>query len=761
MNRSGRFASQTTPLAHSKLRVLITDLVAEYELRHVFSNQGKESIEAVYSFPVPLDSAFMGMEASLAGEHLVAQILPRQQANTNYDDAIADGNSAVLLERLEPGMLCVNLGNLKPGEDGEIVLHFASALQSADGSARFSLPLVHRPRYGRTRLSERDEPENDFAVEHPLEAVIRVRGLLSKSPVSCATHGARFSVEADEHVLRLNQAMLDRDLVLGFELPDGFVGQGRLIKDENENIGMLTFTTSATLRLSKACDLCLVLDGSGSMSGDAISQSRAALRAVAEALSEDDHIQVLRFGSSLVPLFRRPMKASTRVRDAMVSLAESVNADLGGTEIGSALKHAIDDLIALGQHADRSQAIILVTDGAVQPREIEEAKVRAIEAGIRIFVVAVGSSAGADVLAPLSALTNAVLERAVPAEPIDESVMRQLRRARDIGPLKVEIDWGSKSAKALPLSGVYAGDAVTAFAMLPEGHRFEASLTVGSSSESQTFVLESAQEAPALRALAGHAAWQNASSSRKEGLAMRYGLVTDETSAVLVKIRADGDQVQGFPVVVPVKHMLSEGMVAYSMSRSLRASARLSMGMRPMFDLAVSRNAGRIESRMFCKSAAALPVPKGKFKVVAYQTDDVSGRPIIPNGYKPSADEEYMSALQLEYFRQRLLSWRAELVHECRLAIDNLKKEMLVAGDVGARASTEEEDSMELHTRDRYRKLIVKIDATLKRLDCGDYGYCVDTGEEIGLDRLEASLTAERTLDAHDRWEHLQKQMED
>ena len=64
-------------------------------------------------------------------------------------------------------------------------------------------------------------------------------------------------------------------------------------------------------------------------------------------------------------------------------------------------------------------------------------------------------------------------------------------------------------------------------------------------------------------------------------------------------------------------------------------------------------------------------------------------------------------------------------------------------------------------TRDRYRKLIGKIDSTLKRLDGGDYGFCVDTGEEIGLDRMDARLTAERTIDAQERWEHLQKQMGD
>ena len=145
---------------------------------------------------------------------------------------------------------------------------------------------------------------------------------------------------------------------------------------------------------------------------------------------------------------------------------------------------------------------------------------------------------------------------------------------------------------------------------------------------------------------------------------------------------------------------------------------------------------------------------------MSYKSDD-SGRPIVPNGYKPGNDEEYMNPLMLEYFRQRLLQWRADLVEESKQTIENLKDEVRDVGDEAERATRETENSLELRTRDRYRKLISKIDSTLKRVDSGDYGYCADTGEEIGLERLEARLTAERTIDAQERWEHLQKQMGD
>ena len=174
---------------------------------------------------------------------------------------------------------------------------------------------------------------------------------------------------------------------------------------------------------------------------------------------------------------------------------------------------------------------------------------------------------------------------------------------------------------------------------------------------------------------------------------------------------------------------------------------------------AVARVTGKIAVAVTGRTPE--PAPKGKVRKVEYTVDEATGRPVLPAGYKPKADEEYMGPLQLEYFRQRLLQWRADLVEESKQTIENLKDEVRDVGDEAERATRETENSLELRTRDRYRKLIGKIDSTLKRLDAGDYGYCVDTGEEIGLERLEARLTAERTLDAQERWEHLQKQQGD
>ena len=134
---------------------------------------------------------------------------------------------------------------------------------------------------------------------------------------------------------------------------------------------------------------------------------------------------------------------------------------------------------------------------------------------------------------------------------------------------------------------------------------------------------------------------------------------------------------------------------------------------------------------------------------------------VLKKGYKPLKKEEYMCPNHQEYFRQKLVGWRDELVEESRETISNLQHEVRDVGDEAERATRETENSLELRTRDRYRKLINKIDKALNRLEEGDYGYCEETGEEIGLARLEARPIATLCLDAQERWELRQKQQGD
>ena len=133
----------------------------------------------------------------------------------------------------------------------------------------------------------------------------------------------------------------------------------------------------------------------------------------------------------------------------------------------------------------------------------------------------------------------------------------------------------------------------------------------------------------------------------------------------------------------------------------------------------------------------------------------------LPAGYKPTEKEEYMNAEQLEYFRQKLFNWRTELLEQSRETIQNLQEENWHEPDIADRASLETEAGVELRTRNRYLKLISKIDAALKRIEEGEYGFCEVTGDPIGIKRLEARPIASMTVEAQERHERMEKQYAD
>lgn len=128
----------------------------------------------------------------------------------------------------------------------------------------------------------------------------------------------------------------------------------------------------------------------------------------------------------------------------------------------------------------------------------------------------------------------------------------------------------------------------------------------------------------------------------------------------------------------------------------------------------------------------------------------------LPNDYRPRPDETYMSDLQLEYFRRKLLAWREELLAEAQSTIDSMREAPTDGADEADRASRESDTSFELRTRDRYRKLLNKIESAMRRIADGSYGYCEETGEEIGLGRLEARPIATLTVEAQERRERRQ-----
>jgi len=131
--------------------------------------------------------------------------------------------------------------------------------------------------------------------------------------------------------------------------------------------------------------------------------------------------------------------------------------------------------------------------------------------------------------------------------------------------------------------------------------------------------------------------------------------------------------------------------------------------------------------------------------------------PLLPPDYQPSDDEEFMNPMQREYFRQKLINWRSQLLRATGETLVSLQEESLAKPDMTDRATLETDRSLELRTRDRQRKLIGKIDSALRRIDEGTYGYCEETDHPISLRRLEARPIATLSIEAQEQHERMER----
>ena len=137
--------------------------------------------------------------------------------------------------------------------------------------------------------------------------------------------------------------------------------------------------------------------------------------------------------------------------------------------------------------------------------------------------------------------------------------------------------------------------------------------------------------------------------------------------------------------------------------------------------------------------------------------DKMKAENFLPEDYRPADDEPFMNDRQLEYFRRKLLAWKVEILEDSRDTITGMKESTRNIPDIADRASEETDRALELRTRDRERKLVSKIDAALRRIDNGEYGYCEVSGEPISLKRLDARPIATMTLEVQERHERREK----
>lgn len=154
---------------------------------------------------------------------------------------------------------------------------------------------------------------------------------------------------------------------------------------------------------------------------------------------------------------------------------------------------------------------------------------------------------------------------------------------------------------------------------------------------------------------------------------------------------------------------------------------------------------------------AHLSAIPSEFKTGKLESPAMKAEVFLPDDYRPAEGEPFMNDRQLEYFRRKLAVWKQELLEQSAETLGNLNESARNVPDLADRASEETDRALELRTRDRQRKLISKIDAALRRIESGEFGYCEMSGEPISLKRLDARPIATMTLEAQEKHERREK----
>lgn len=577
---------KAVPLQRVEVTARVDDLLFTVTARQHYRNTTKKNIETLYTFPLAWGCTLLTLSATVAGKTWQGAVLPKEQAEQDYERAIAAGDTPIMVEKSGDGLYTAQLGNLKPGEDAVIEITYTQLLRVEQGQIRLSIPTTVAPRYGdAAKAGKLKQPASaDVALDaaYPLSLQIEVAGTLTKLPIHCPSHDMQVQAQEETTTLSLfGQAFLDRDVVLLInEVPQQQVVT--VAQDGDEFHALLSITPTLSpeaLSSSQEIQLKVLVDCSGSMGGESMALAKAGLMALMPLLSSADQVSYSRFGTHTKRVLSRMTAATPEFKAAsLLPAIEGTDSDMGGTEMNTAL----EDTFNIKAHSDdRPVNVLVITDGEIW--DIENTIQLARESNHRVFAIGVGSSPAESLLRDIAAFSDGACELVSPKEDMAGAIQRMVMRMRQGIAAELAVDWQAPVVWQSPVPKVlYPGETVHVAAVLSSppasqqiGTRLDYSNGAGTAAGAVSDAPWSVTTAPALARMVGAKRLRDASNAEDATqLALRYQLVTEHTNLLLVAERAADDKAEGLPQPNQVPQMLAAGwhnikpITTASMSRS-------------------------------------------------------------------------------------------------------------------------------------------------------------------------------------------------
>lgn len=471
---------KTLPLVGATLRADARGGIARVVLEQRFANRFAEPLHVTYLMPLPADGAVSAYAFRIGERRIVGEVDKRAAARERFEEAIASGRSAALVEQERSSLFTQEIGNIPAGAEVIAELTIDQKLGWLDeGAWEWRFPTVAMPRYqgaaGRVADAARvsvDVADAAMAPRAKLTLAIRdaiADGRRAESP----SHGLYQAHDGTIELSAEGGVALDRDIVVRWPVAEAKAGltldvsrpaDGKPHADRA--YGLLTLVPPARATRTVARDLCFLIDTSGSMGGEPLDQARRILMALVDTLGDGDSLEMIEFSSQPRRWKRKPEKATAKVRDEAKKWLRALDAG-GGTEMRSGLMEAL-----AGLRNEAQRQIVLVSDGAIGfESEIVADILRDLPSGSRVHTVGVGSAVNRSLTQPAARAGRGV-EIIV---GLGEDPERAARRivARTNAPLVVDLRLeGSALVEQAPARApdLFGGaPALLALALKPEG----------------------------------------------------------------------------------------------------------------------------------------------------------------------------------------------------------------------------------------------------------------------------------------------------
>ncbi|MCL1079683.1 VWA domain-containing protein [Parashewanella spongiae] len=598
------------PLQAVTVNANLNGILAEVSIEQHYLNDCDTNIETVYSFPLPLDAVLLSLEVVINGETLKGHVSAKAAAEQEYEEAIEDGNTAVLLSKVSPGFYSVNLGNLLPYEMAVIRIKYAQLLQWQGEQLRFYFPTTFTPRYGqplRAGFEPHEQPRHSLVAEYPFSFELLIEGILASARIASSTHSLATAHQQGCTSVNLaeNSNLMDRDLVLSISKPDGYIGEALTGNDIDGQVHLASLCPPLINNTSQSGrNLKIVVDCSGSMMGDSIEQAKFAVHQVLLSLTPKDYFNIVLFGSRTKLMFDTMVNASSAQIQLAIKSVTDIYANMGGTEMREALQRSY----SLTSMLDARTELLLITDGAVwQAEEITSA---AKNSNHRHFIIGVGSSVNEAFLTELARSSKGAAEFVTVNDDMAKRIVRHVNRIDQPCVHSVCIDWPiTTTSFPASLPELYLGDTCNSFSWSdglltrsPEYfYQFESVVHEFSLPITETKAEES------VSTLARIAAYEKLKSLPPEDAAKvseRYQLVTEYTSCVLVKVRTE-DKATKLPELQEIPHQMPVG--AFGMGRVLNESTSELYSQSLSFEPCSSPEFDDIEEDRRCMAPSSSP----------------------------------------------------------------------------------------------------------------------------------------------------------